>query len=70
MNGCATVSRFGGSKTFPEHKALRSFVRQFCNINERRGKRLPTCWVSINMHPQCYKPSQDTYDTVGTFYPD
>lgn len=60
---------FGGSKTFPEHKALLAFARQFCNINERRGKHLLQ-WVAHGLEAtlpdlQAYQQQHPDFASIG-----
>jgi serine/threonine-protein kinase HipA len=60
---------FGGSKTFPEHKALLAFARQFCNINERRGKHLLE-WAAHGLEStlpelQAYQQQHPAFAEIG-----
>lgn len=59
----------GGSKAFPERKTLLTFARQFCNINERRGKRLLE-WVAHGLEKtlpalQAYQQQHPEFAGVG-----
>lgn len=61
---------FGGSKSFPEHKALLAFARQFCNISERRGKHLLQ-WVVHGLEAtlpdlQAYQQRHPDFNSIGT----
>lgn len=60
---------FGGSKAFPERKALLAFARQFCNISERRGKHL-LGWVAHGLEAtlpelQAYQQQHPAFSEVG-----
>ncbi|OQX07774.1 MAG: phosphatidylinositol kinase [Thiothrix lacustris] len=60
---------FGGSKAFPERKALLAFARQFCNINERRAKHLLE-WVAHGLQStlpelQAYQCQNPAFAAIG-----
>ncbi|MEB4590835.1 type II toxin-antitoxin system HipA family toxin [Candidatus Thiothrix sp. Deng01] len=60
---------FGGSKAFPGRKALLAFARQFCNINERRGKHLLE-WVAHGLEAtlpelQAYQQQHPAFGAIG-----
>lgn len=60
---------FGGSKAFPERKALLAFARQFCNINERRAKHLLE-WVAHGLEStlpelQAYQHQNPVFTEIG-----
>lgn len=60
---------FGGSKAFPERKALLAFARQFCNINERRAKHLLE-WVAHGLEStlpdlQAYQHQHPDFTAIG-----
>ncbi|MDD5393576.1 MAG: type II toxin-antitoxin system HipA family toxin [Thiothrix sp.] len=60
---------FGGSKSFPERKALLIFARQFCNINERRASRLLE-WVAHGLEAtlpelQAYQRENPAFVAIG-----
>ncbi len=60
---------FGGSKAFPERKALLAFARQFCNINERRAKHLLE-WVAHGLEStlpelQAYQRQNPAFTAIG-----
>ncbi|HRJ51860.1 MAG TPA: type II toxin-antitoxin system HipA family toxin [Candidatus Thiothrix moscowensis] len=61
---------FGGSKAFPERKALLLFARQFCNIHERRANRLLE-WVAHGLEAtlpelQAYQQENPAFVAIGT----
>jgi serine/threonine-protein kinase HipA len=60
---------FGGSKAFPERKALLIFARQFCNINARRASRLLE-WVEHGLEAtlpelQAYQRENPAFGVLG-----
>lgn len=61
---------FGGSKAFPERKALLLFARQFCNIHERRANRLLE-WVAHGLEAtlpelQAYQQENPAFVAIST----
>lgn len=60
---CRTMALlFGGSKAFPEQKALVAFARQFCHISERRAKHLLQ-WVAHGLAATL--PELQAYQQLG-----
>lgn len=60
---------FGGSKAFPGRRALLTFARQFCNINERRASRLLD-WVVHGLETTLpalrdYRAANPEFTTIG-----
>ena len=60
---------FGGSKAFPNRKALLTFARQFCTINERRANRLLE-WVVHGLETtlpalQAYQHANPEFAEIG-----
>jgi len=61
---------FGGSKQFPNRKALLTFARQFCNLPERRAAHLLE-WVAHGLDAtlpqlQAYRQEHPEFDEIGS----